>query len=80
MQTRFDLWQIGGSHAQRDVVDWTLAEAAVRAGQRNVAISLAHERLGTRPHSAPNQRFLGRAEDSRRRIDPSPCRGSVPRR
>jgi tetratricopeptide (TPR) repeat protein len=63
MQTRFDLWQIGGSHAQRDVVDWTLAEAAVRAGQRDVAISLAHERLGTRPHSTLNQRFLCRAED-----------------
>src|SRR5215813_10091571 len=23
LQTRFDVWQIGGSHAQRDVVDWT---------------------------------------------------------
>ena len=29
---RFDLWQIGGSHAQRDIVDWTLTEAAVRGG------------------------------------------------
>jgi len=59
---RFDLWQIGGSHAQRDVVDWTLTEAAVRAGQRDVALSLAHERLSTRPRSAPNRRFLRRAE------------------
>jgi tetratricopeptide (TPR) repeat protein len=58
----FDLWQIGGSHAQRDVVNWTLIEAAVRAGQRDVALSLAHERLGTRPRSAPNRRFLGHAE------------------
>jgi tetratricopeptide (TPR) repeat protein len=63
LQTRFDLWQIGGSHAQRDVVDWTLAEAAVRAGQRDVALSLAHERLATRPRSAPNRRFLRCAED-----------------
>jgi tetratricopeptide (TPR) repeat protein len=64
LQTRFDLWQIGGSHAQRDVVDWTLAEAAARAGRRDVALSLAHERLGTRPRSAPNRRFLRYAEDN----------------
>jgi tetratricopeptide (TPR) repeat protein len=63
LRTRFDLWQIGGSHAQRDVVDWTLIEAAVRAGQRDVALSLAHERVGTRPRSAPNRRFLRHAED-----------------
>jgi hypothetical protein len=62
LPARFDLWQIGGSHAQRDVVDWTLTEAAVRAGQRDIALSLAHERLGTRPRSAPNRRFLHRAE------------------
>jgi len=62
LQTRWDLWQIGGSHAQRDVVDWTLAEAALRAGQRNVALALAHERLAARPRSAPNRRFLRQAE------------------
>ena len=62
LPVRFDLWQIGGSYAQRDVVDWTLTEAAVRAGQRDVALSLAHERLGTRPRSAPNRRFLHRAQ------------------
>ena len=61
---QFDLWRIGGSHAQRDVIDWTLVEAAGRAGpgMRDVAISLANERLGHRPHSAPNQRFLRQAE------------------
>ncbi len=62
LPVRFDLWQIGGSHAQRDVVDWTLTEAAARAGQRDVALSLAHERLATRPRSAPNRRFLRHAE------------------
>jgi tetratricopeptide (TPR) repeat protein len=62
LPVRFDLWQIGGSYAQRDVVDWTLTEAAVRAGQRDVAVSLAHERLATRPLSAPNRRFLHLAE------------------
>jgi hypothetical protein len=44
------------------VIDWTLTEAAVRAGLRDVAVSLAHERLGSRPRSAPNRRFLRRAE------------------
>jgi tetratricopeptide (TPR) repeat protein len=62
LQTRVDVWQIGGSHAQRDVIDWTLTEAAVRAGQRDIAVSLAHERLGSRTRSAPNRRFLRQAE------------------
>jgi tetratricopeptide (TPR) repeat protein len=62
LPVRFDLWQIGGSYAQRDVVDWTLTEAAVRAGQRDIALSLAHERLATRPRSTPNRRFLRHAE------------------
>jgi tetratricopeptide (TPR) repeat protein len=62
LPVRFDLWQIGGSHAQRDVVDWTLTEAAVRAGQRDIALSLAHERLAPRPRSFPNRRFLRHAE------------------
>ncbi len=62
LPVRVDLWQIGGSHAQRDIVDWTLTEAAQRAGQRDVALSLAYERLATRPRSAPNRRFLRNAE------------------
>jgi len=62
LPVRFDLWQIGGSYAQRDVVDWTLTEAAIRAGQRDVALSLAHERLAARPRSGPNRRFLREAE------------------
>jgi len=62
LPVRFDLWQIGGSYAQRDVIDWTLTEAAVRAGQRDVALALAHERLAARPRSAPNRRFLRHAE------------------
>jgi len=62
LPVRFDLWQIGGSYAQRDVVDWTLTEAAIRAGLRDVALSLAHERLASRPRSAPNRRFLREAE------------------
>jgi len=59
---RFELWRIGGSHAQRDIIDWTLTEAALRGGMRDVALSMAHERLGTRPRSVVNREFLRRAE------------------
>ncbi len=62
LPVRFDLWRIGGSHAQRDVVRWTMAEAAIRARQRDVAVALANERLASRQRSTPNRRFLQRAE------------------
>ncbi|MDP9812638.1 hypothetical protein J2W42_005508 [Rhizobium tibeticum] len=39
----------GGSHAQRDIIDWTLAEA------------IANERLALKPHSFVNRSFLSRA-------------------
>jgi tetratricopeptide (TPR) repeat protein len=61
LPARFDLWKMGGSNAQRDVIDWTLVEAAVRAGQSDIALSLAHERLATRRESVPNRRFLQEA-------------------
>jgi tetratricopeptide (TPR) repeat protein len=51
----------GGSHAQRDVIDWTLTEAAVRAGLRDLAEALAHERLALKPHSSINRAFLSRS-------------------
>ncbi len=53
---------VGGSHAQRDVFEWTLTEAAIRGGLRDMAIALAHERLAARPRSAVNKAFLQRAE------------------
>ena len=56
------LWRMGGSVAQRDLVAWTLAVAAIRAGRRNVALSLANERLALRPGSAANRRFLQEAQ------------------
>jgi hypothetical protein len=53
---------IGGSHALRDIVDWTLTEAALRGRQRDMAVALAYERLALRPRSAVNRAFLRRAE------------------
>lgn len=50
----------GGSHAQRDIIDWTLTEAAVRAEQWHVATGLVNERLAHKPSSAVNWSFLSR--------------------
>jgi hypothetical protein len=41
--------RFGGSHAQRDVVDLTLIEAALRSGQRDLARALVAERVATKP-------------------------------
>lgn len=48
-----------GSHAQRDVIDLTLIEAAIRAGARNLAEALAAERLADKPAS-PLARLFAR--------------------
>jgi hypothetical protein len=40
----------GGSHAQRDVIDWTLTEAAIRAGYRELVKALINERIAQKPH------------------------------
>ena len=58
---RFVAQQFGGSHAQRDVIDWTLTEAAIRGGMREVALALANERVALKPHSPVNRDFVRRA-------------------
>ena len=34
------LWRMGGSIAQRDIIELTTAVAAIRAGEKNIALSL----------------------------------------
>jgi tetratricopeptide (TPR) repeat protein len=51
----------GGSNAQRDIIDWTLAEAAMRGGHDKLAEALAQERLAMKPHSPRARTFLARA-------------------
>ncbi len=51
----------GGSHAQRDVIDCTLIEAAIRAGANGIAQALAAERLSLRPALPMNLDFQRRA-------------------
>jgi len=50
----------GGSHAQRDLIDLTLIEAAARAGQNNLAAALRAERADRR-HEIPAARQAGRS-------------------
>ena len=52
--------RFGGSHAQRDLLDLTLIEAAVRSGNRPLAAALAAERAALRPASPLAQRFIAR--------------------
>lgn len=58
---RFIANAFGGSHAQRDIIDWTLTEAALRGGNRELAEGMANERLSLKPHSPINRDFLRRA-------------------
>ncbi|MFP5255311.1 MAG: tetratricopeptide repeat protein [Acidimicrobiia bacterium] len=44
--------RFGGSHAQRDVLQRTLLEAAIRGDQHDLARALVSERLAVRPSSA----------------------------
>lgn len=54
--------RFGGSHAQRDLLDLTMIEAAFRAGQKNLAAALCNERLAVRPDSPLSRRLADRAE------------------
>jgi hypothetical protein len=59
--------RFGGSHAQRDVLDLTLIEAALRDGQQALARALAAERADLKPESPANRELLRRASAQRRR-------------
>lgn len=54
-------YRFGGSHAQRDVIDLTLIEAAFRAGDGALASALSAERAAARPDSPLSQLFVRRA-------------------
>ena len=55
--------RFGGSHAQRDVIDLTLIEAALRAGDGALARALSAERRLARPDSPLSALFSQRAAD-----------------
>jgi tetratricopeptide (TPR) repeat protein len=49
--------RFGGSHAQRDLIDLTLIEAAHRAGEPGLVRALANERLALKPRSPLARRY-----------------------
>ncbi|MBX3530494.1 MAG: tetratricopeptide repeat protein [Rhizobiaceae bacterium] len=53
--------RFGGSHAQRDVIDLTLIEAAIRSGNAPLARALTAERADQRPESPLSGLFVKRA-------------------
>ncbi len=61
---RFIAGSFGGSHAQRDIIDWTLMEAALRGNLGGLAEALAQERLALKPHSPVNHGFASRARQA----------------
>ena len=65
---RHQAHRFGGSHAQRDLIDLTLLEATIRAGNPTLASALASERVARRPESPLARLFVERAS----RIQPSP--------
>lgn len=53
--------RFGGSHAQRDVLSWTLCEAAIRAGDAPMAEAMVAERLALKEGSPVAQGWALRA-------------------
>ncbi len=53
----------GGSQAQRDIIDLTLAEAAIRGNLRGLARALVNERLALKPRSGGNRILFSRCGD-----------------
>ncbi|PWC51687.1 peptidylprolyl isomerase [Azospirillum sp. TSA6c] len=53
--------RFGGSHAQRDILDLTLVEAAIRSGDLPLAQALTAERSDLKPSSPANRSLTARA-------------------
>ncbi|HUS56362.1 MAG TPA: tetratricopeptide repeat protein [Thermohalobaculum sp.] len=61
LPVRYRSHRLGGSFAQRDVIGWTLLEAALRARQFDLALALANERCALKPSSPQNWLYVARA-------------------
>jgi tetratricopeptide (TPR) repeat protein len=60
---RYQVYRIGGSHAQRDVFAQLLVHAAIADGRHDLARALLGERVERRPGSSLNWRWLGETLD-----------------
>ncbi|MBM85213.1 MAG: tetratricopeptide repeat protein 38 family protein [Rhodospirillaceae bacterium] len=58
---RYRTQYLGGSHAQRDIIAWTLLEAALRSRRFELALALANERTQLKPTSPQNWHLTARA-------------------
>jgi hypothetical protein len=65
--------RFGGSHAQRDLLDLTLIEAAFRSGQSALAKALAAERMAMKPTSPLSRLFVERATAATKTLAPLPA-------
>ncbi|QYY28074.1 tetratricopeptide repeat protein [Cupriavidus pinatubonensis] len=63
MPARLIANRFGGSHAQRDVINLTLIEAALRGGRANLAQALCAERAALKPMNPSLRRLMHRADD-----------------
>ena len=61
LPVRYMTHRLGGSFAQRDVIGWTLLEAALRARRFDLALALANERCALKPTSPQNWLYVARA-------------------
>jgi tetratricopeptide (TPR) repeat protein len=60
---RYRTHRLGGSFAQRDIIAWTLLEAALRAARFDLALALANERAALKPTSPQNWTLVARAHE-----------------
>lgn len=61
LPVRYRTHRLGGSFAQRDIIGWTLLEAALRAKRFDLALGLANERAALKPTSVQSWRSIARA-------------------
>jgi tetratricopeptide (TPR) repeat protein len=65
LPVRYLTHRLGGSFAQRDIIGWTLLEAALRSRQGDLALALANERCALKPSSPLNWKLVARAHELR---------------
>jgi len=63
MQIRSRIDLLGGSFVQRDIIGWTMVEAALRAHRYDLALALANQRCELKPTSPQNWLHVTRAQE-----------------